>query len=91
MHGNTENCIEWIRDEERATLSLTQRRTISRVKKLAADHPKECQIVAENKDGSICAHVPVSWIKISPPKKVTEKQLEQARINLSKSPSTGDN
>ena len=39
MYGNTENCIEWIKDEEKATLSLTQRRTISRVKKLAAKHP----------------------------------------------------
>ena len=77
MHGNTENCIKWIRDEERATLSLTQRRIISRVKKLAVDHPKECQIVAENKDGSICAHVPVSWIRINPRIELTEEQREK--------------
>lgn len=74
MENCIENVIEWIRDEKRATLSLSQRRTISRVKQLAEQYPEECQIVAENKDGSVCAHVPVSWVKISPPKKVSENR-----------------
>jgi len=87
----TENVIEWIRDEKRATLSLSQRRTISRVKQLAEQYPEECQIVAENKDGSVCAHVPVSWVKISPPKQVSEKQMEHARTLYAKSHSTGYN
>ncbi|MGN0290925.1 MAG: helix-turn-helix domain-containing protein [Lachnospiraceae bacterium] len=82
-HGGCfENVIEWIKDRDRATLTLSQRRTITRVKKLAGMHPEECQIVAVNKDGSICAHVPVSWIKISPPAKKTEKQLEAARKTM---------
>ena len=33
MEGYSENVIEWIKDEKRATLTLSQRRTISRVKK----------------------------------------------------------
>lgn len=80
--GYSENCIEWIKDQEQATLSLSQRRTISRVKKLAEKYPEECQIVAENKDGSVYAHIPVSWVKISPPKKVTEEQIEKARERM---------
>lgn len=72
--GYTENCIEWVKDQQQATLSLSQRRTITRVKKLAEKYPEQCQIVAENRDGSICAHVPVSWIKINPPMKLTEEQ-----------------
>lgn len=82
--GCTENVIEWIRDEKRATLSLSQRRTISRVKQLAESHPEECQIVAENKDGSICAHVPVDWIRINPGKELTEEQRKQRAETLRK-------
>lgn len=37
-----ENAIEWLKDEKRATLSLSQRRTISRVKQLAEQYPEEC-------------------------------------------------
>lgn len=77
-----ENVIEWLRDEKRATLSLSQRRTISRVKQLAEQYPDECQIVAENRDGSVCAHVPVSWVKISPSREVSETQREASRRNM---------
>ena len=77
--GYSENVIEWIKDEKRATLTLSQRRAISRVKKLATQYPEQCQVVVENKDGSICAHIPVGWVKISPPKKVSDKQREISR------------
>ena len=84
--GYAENVIEWIRDQERAMVSLSQKRTISRVRKLAKDHPGKCQIVADNKDGSICAHIPVSWVKIIPGRSYTEeqkaKQAEQLKRNL---------
>lgn len=79
-----ENVIEWIKDEDMATLSLSQRRTISKVEKLAKSHPDQCEIIARNNDGSICAHIPVSWIKISPKKKVSDKQRQAASERLSK-------
>ena len=87
----TENVIEWVKDGEWATLSLSQRRTISRVKHLAEQYPEQCQILAENKDGSLYAHVPVKWIKISPPKELSEKQMEHARTLYAKSHSTDNN
>jgi len=77
-----ENVIEWIKDSETATLSLTQGRTITRVMKLAESRPEECRIIAENKDGSICAKVPVGWIKISPVRKASEEQREGARRRM---------
>ncbi len=86
----TENVIEWQRDAQCATLSLSQRRTITRVKKLAEWYPEKCQIIAENKDGSVYAHIPVEWIKIAPIAQRTKKQREQARLNLQKSRSMGD-
>lgn len=81
-YGSDENCIEWVRDTDRATLSLSQRRTINRIERLAKSHPAECEVIARNSDGSICAHVPVSWIKISSLRKVTEGQRERARESM---------
>lgn len=47
------------------------------IRKLAEKHPEDCQIIADNEDGSICAHVPVSWLRISPPRQYTEEQRQQ--------------
>ncbi len=82
--GCSENVIEWVKDQKTATLTLSQKRTVNKVKKFAESCPEDCQIIAENKDGSICAHIPVSWVKISPPKKISDSQLMAARGNLLK-------
>ncbi len=79
MYGTNENAIEFITDSKRATVTFTQGRYKSRIKKLAAKRPEECQIVAENQDGSMCAHIPVEWVKISPPKAVSESLREFGR------------
>lgn len=71
------NCIKWHKDQEQATMTLSQRRVISRVEKLAASRPEECQIVARNPDGSVYAHIPVNWIRINPKKELTEEQREE--------------
>ena len=64
--GYAENVIEWVKDKKRATLSLSQRRTITRIKELAQKYPDKCQILAENMDGSVYAHIPTEWIRINP-------------------------
>lgn len=84
-----ENVIEFLKDEQRATVTFSQGRYKSRIKKLAAERPEECQIMAENQDGSMCAHIPVSWIKINLPKKLTKNQIEQAKENFSKHRNAG--
>lgn len=79
-----ENVIEFLVDQERATVTFSQGRYKTRIGKLAAGHPEDCQIVAENRDGSLCAHVPVSWVKISPPAMRSEGQREASRRNVLK-------
>ena len=73
-----ENVIEWIRDENRAGVTLTQGRYKGRIEKLAEEYPDECEVVARNKDGSIFAHIPVGWVKIGPPRNVSDEQRQQA-------------
>lgn len=82
--SSTENVIEWQRDAQTATLSISQRGTISRIKKLAEKHPEKCQIIAENTDGSIYAHIPVKWIKIHAERDLTDEQRKVIAEQLHK-------
>ncbi len=60
MNGCNENAIEFMTNGTKATLTFSQGRYKSVIRKLAEKHPDDCQIIADNEDGSICAHVPVS-------------------------------
>lgn len=75
--GFNENVIEFLKDGKTATLSLSQGRYKTRIRELSQRHPKECEIVAENKDGSMCAHVPVAWIRINPTKELSEEERKR--------------
>lgn len=81
-----ENVIEFISNEKTAGITFSQQKYITKIRKLAASHPDECKILAENSDGSIFAHVPTSWIKVSPPKQmnISEERRQQMVDNLRK-------
>ena len=72
-----ENVIEFIENEKRATVTFSKGRFKTRIRKLAAEHPEECQIMKENKDGSLLAHIPVSWIKINPTRQLSDEQRNE--------------
>lgn len=76
-----ENIIEWYNDAPYATLTLNQKKYINKMRKLHAQHPRECDFL-QNKDGSVLAHVPRNWIKISRPREVSEEQREAARQRM---------
>ena len=82
MDRYNENVIEFLENQERAMVTLSQGRYKSKIRRLATEHPESCEIVAENSDGSIYAHIPTSWIKISPPKEVSEIQRERTRERI---------
>ena len=76
MERSNENVIEWLTGTDRVAVTFSQQKYISKIKKLAE---KNSDIeVTENKDGSVFANFPLSWIKISPPKKMSEEQKEAA-------------
>ena len=60
-----ENCIEWLNGQDTISVTLSQGRYINKVKKLAKKHPDLVQILAENKDGSIFAHLPLKALKLN--------------------------
>lgn len=77
-----ENVIEFTKDSERATVTLSQGRFKSKVKKLAELYPDECEIVAVNKDGSIYAHISTKLINLRVPTRISEHLKKERSENL---------
>ena len=84
---NGENAIEWIKGQKTVTVQLAgNTKLCNRVRKYAEEYPDEVQICGVNRDNSIVAHLPLSYIKITrPPKReLTEEQKVAARERLMK-------
>ena len=64
MEQNNENCIEWISGQHNIVCSISQQKYISKIKKLAEKYPKKVKIKF-NKDGTICAKLPLKALKLS--------------------------
>ncbi len=84
MESNNENMIEFISGSHMATLSFTNRKHITRMKKLYESNKDDFKYFVENQDGSICCKVPLKWIKISPPKQVSDEQRQAASERFKK-------
>jgi hypothetical protein len=84
-----ENVIGWYKDSEIATVTFSQRRYISKIKKLAEKYPDDVKIL-ENADGTILAYIPVKAIHISitqmseERKKAMGERLKKARVTRKK-------
>ena len=82
MDNVRENAIEFLRDSKTATVTFSQPRYITRIKELAKEHPEECKIKAVNPDGSIVARIPVKWVKITPPRELSEETRQAAAARM---------
>ena len=80
--------VEFISGTRTATVTFTNQKHINRMKKLYEERKDDFKYFKENKDGSICAKIPLKWIKINAGSKtgrvMTEEQKEAARIRLQK-------
>ena len=85
---NTENVLEFISGTRTVTVSFTNKKHINRIKKLYEERKDDFKYFVENPDGSVCAKIPLKWIKINAGSKtgrvMTEEQKEAARIRLQK-------
>lgn len=60
-----ENVIEWVTGDDAITVTLSQRKYITKVRKLAVKWPSLVLILAVNADGSILARLPLKALKLS--------------------------
>lgn len=62
---SNENAIEFLSREQYATVTFSNRKHISRIKKLYSERKDEFKYFIENKDGTVCAKLPLKWVKIN--------------------------
>ena len=80
-----EFCIEWIKGNDYAGVTVPSGTALkSKLMRYAQERPDEVKLMAENKDGSAFFHIPISYVKVSPPRKVSEAQREAAGERLRK-------
>lgn len=81
-----ENGIEWLTGQDTISVTLSQKKYVNKVKALAKKYPDSVQILYENKDGSIFAHLPLKALKLNiiPPKELSEDEKEKMIQRLAK-------
>lgn len=80
----TQECvIEWLRGQKEVTVTFAgNTKYNSKVRKLAEQYPDEVKIISINCDNSIVAHLPLSYIKVSHPKVLSEEARIKAAERL---------
>lgn len=75
-----EFAINWLKGADYAEVTVPASTALkNKLLRLSRERPNEVTNIIENKDGSMVCHVPVRWIKVGPPRKVSEEQREAAR------------
>jgi len=71
-----------IEGEKAWTVSASQRKWITKIKKAAVKYPNQVVIKHTNKDGSLVAEFPDGWLKFSPKRVISEKNREASRKRM---------
>lgn len=77
MMDCNENCFEFIKHSKLLAATITQRKLSNKVKELALSYPDEVQVLYKNEDGSIFAHMPVSYLHIYRPVERAKKEYTE--------------
>lgn len=72
-----EFAIEWTKTRKYAGVTVPSGSALkSKLMKYVKARLNEVKLKAENDDGSAYFHIPISYIKVSPPRRVSDKQRE---------------
>ena len=76
-----ENSVEWYTGENTITISITQRKIINYILKLAPKYPDEIKIICHPEDnfGTLLARLPLRYLKLRRPREVSEEQRERMK------------
>ena len=71
--------IEQVKGGDYAGVTVPSRTALkSKLLNLSEKNPDDVKIIAINEDGSVYAHIPINYVKISPPRKVSDEQKKAA-------------
>ena len=86
---NNENMIEFISGTRSATVTFTNPKHIRKIKELYEEHKEDFKYFKLNNDGSVCAKIPLKWVRISvgrtgAKRELTEEQKKELAERLKK-------
>ena len=80
MSNFNETACDYLSCDKHATFCSSELKWINKILKRAEEYPDqvEIQVMPENNQGMILAHIPKRWFKIAPPRKsnMTDEQRE---------------
>jgi len=72
-----ETSIEYLTCNDHATLYSSEAKWMRKIKQLQTDYPDSVQIINETSE-SMVVHIPKSWFKVTPPRKMTLTDEQRA-------------
>ena len=72
-----ETSIEYLTCNDYATLYSSEAKWMRKIKQLKSDYPDSVQIMNETSE-SMVVHIPKSWLKVTPPRKMTLTDEQRA-------------
>lgn len=75
-----ETVMGYVVGEKQASFCSAEKKWINKIIKLKETHPDEVHIdyYPENNSGVLLAHIPAKWLKIGPPRQMSEEQKAAA-------------
>ena len=74
---NNENMIEFLSGTRSATVTFTNPKHIRKIKELYEEHKEDFKYFKLNNDGSVCAKIPLKWVRISAGRTGTKRELTE--------------
>ena len=72
-----ETSIEYLSCNDYATLYSSEAKWMRKIKQLQSDYPDSVQIINSTSE-SMVVHIPKSWLKVTPPRKMTLTDEQRA-------------
>lgn len=79
----SENSIEWLTGDERISVSFSQKKFANKLRALAKKYPDEVDFI-ENQDGSVFGHMPIRYLRLSHPRKISDEQRQMFSERMSR-------
>jgi hypothetical protein len=89
MSNFNETACDYLSCDKHATFCSSETKWINKILKLAEQYPDEVeiQVLPENNQGMILAHIPKGWFKLNPPRK--RNMTEEQRMAVAERLATG--
>ena len=69
-----ETVVSFTKGDDKVEVCTAMKKYINQILKFKAQYPDDVDIIAQNKDGSVYARVPLTWFRFVKPKSTRRKK-----------------